>query len=120
MSTRATYVFKEADEQFVVYVHCDGYPSGAAKYIARAVPLAWSLPRFEANEFACAFICGAGLNPGYVRLAKEPDDYGPAYMYEITERDGALNVACYGGPKAPLFQGSLKDFTAWASTYKES
>lgn len=71
MSTRAVYTFigcAEFDrgERHHVYKHCDGYPSGAADAIAAAIPLAWPLPRFEADEFAAAFVAGnkeRGLSP---------------------------------------------------------
>lgn len=58
MSTRAVYTFKEGREVYHVYKHHDGYPSGAAAAITNALPFAWPLPRWEADEFATAFIAG--------------------------------------------------------------
>jgi hypothetical protein len=64
MSTRACYRFipEHGPNDFpgvvTVYKHQDGYPSGAAKAIEAALPYAWPLPRFEADEFAAAFVRG--------------------------------------------------------------
>src|SRR4051794_36529103 len=61
MSTRALYTFicpGRKQDTFHVYKHHDGYPKGAAEAIANALPLAWQLPRFEADEFAAAFVAG--------------------------------------------------------------
>lgn len=67
MGTRAVYFFY--DEQcrtggdfYGVYKHYDGYPSGAASHIEAAKEYAWQLPRFEADEFAAAFVA-ANKNP---------------------------------------------------------
>lgn len=57
MSTRACYTFKDSSGSYHVYKHCDGYPKGAANSIMAALPFAWSLPRYEADEFAAAFVC---------------------------------------------------------------
>lgn len=56
MSTRAMYTFKDKDTTVHVYKHYDGYPSGAAQWIAAALDYAWQLPRFEADDFAAAFV----------------------------------------------------------------
>jgi hypothetical protein len=58
MSTRACYRFidPETAEVVTVYKHADGYPEGAVCWITRALDFAWAPPRFEADEFAAAFI----------------------------------------------------------------
>ena len=58
MSTRALYTFRSGDgsEEHHVYVHSDGYPTGAADKIVSALEYAWPLPRYEADEFAAAFV----------------------------------------------------------------
>jgi hypothetical protein len=58
MSTRAMYTFRNADgsEEFHVYKHHDGYPTGAAEALVSALEHAWPLPRYEADEFAAAFV----------------------------------------------------------------
>ena len=60
MSTRAIFSFydKHSPKGIHVYKHSDGYPSGAFDAIGNAFPFAWPLPRFEADEFAAAFVCG--------------------------------------------------------------
>jgi hypothetical protein len=56
MSTRACYTFIDETEEVHVYKHSDGYPTGAAEFIIAALEFAWPLPRFEADEFAAAFV----------------------------------------------------------------
>jgi hypothetical protein len=62
MSTRACYRFipENGPNDFpgvvTVYKHHDGYPEGAAKAIEATLPHAFPLPRFEADEFAAAFV----------------------------------------------------------------
>jgi hypothetical protein len=58
MSTRAMYTFRNADgsEEYHVYKHSDGYPTGAAEALVAALEHAWPLPRYEADEFAAAFV----------------------------------------------------------------
>ena len=72
MSTRAVYFFEDRQDDDVyygVYKHYDGYPQGAAAHIEDAKAYAWPLPRWEADEFAAAFVA-ANKNPkgGEVRL----------------------------------------------------
>src|SRR4051812_43807301 len=70
MSTRAMYTFIEPEHTdskrgYHVYKHHDGYPSGAAQWIENALPHAWKGGRFEADEFAAAFV--AGNKSPYIR-----------------------------------------------------
>ncbi len=59
MSTRALYsVFEDSQQPINIYIHSDGYPSGAAEHIREALIFAWALPRFEADEFAAALCTG--------------------------------------------------------------
>lgn len=102
MSTRAVYTFKDQDQTIHVYKHHDGYPTGAAQWIAAALPHAWPLPRFEANEFSAAFVAGnKGGNGGGVRLIQSGDvrEVAPGdieYRYEISQgKDGALRVKAW-------------------------
>ncbi len=70
MSTRAMYTFRNAEgEEHHVYKHHDGYPSGAAEALARALPFAWQLPRYEPDEFAAAFVAGNKANYIHEELA---------------------------------------------------
>ena len=56
MSTRASYTFTDEHTTHHVYKHCDGYLEGACEAITKALDCAWPLPRFEADEFAAAFV----------------------------------------------------------------
>jgi hypothetical protein len=62
MSTRACYRFfplngpNDWPGVVTVYKHHDGYPAGAAQAIEAALDHAWSLPRFEPDEFAAGFV----------------------------------------------------------------
>ena len=76
MSTRAMYEFKDAGGKRIVYVHHDGYPTGAADKFERTLKsnLAWALPRFEADEFAAAFVAANKTGVGSVRLLAGPQE----------------------------------------------
>ena len=69
MGTRAIYIFEDDHEEVYVYKHYNNYPSGAADFIEKAKELAWELPRFEADEFAAAFVAAnKNRKGGEVRL----------------------------------------------------
>ena len=52
-------------EVVTVYEHSDGYPDGAVCWITKTLEHAWPLPRFEADEFAAAFV--AANKPSVLR-----------------------------------------------------
>jgi len=108
MSTRATYEFKDNHCSHFVYVHHDGYPSGAAEKIKNAIPLAWKLPRFEADEFAASFVAANKDEEGGVRLTSGHDVHGDTeYMYVITANGDDLLVEILGGG----FKGPLRELS---------
>lgn len=94
MSTRALYHFKDENETFTVYKHHDGYPSGAYEFIKKALPFAWALPRFEADEFGCSFIAAnKEKNGGSIRLVPHGvTDMGQDYDYFITCENDELMI----------------------------
>src|SRR4051794_34741819 len=111
MST--VYTFQDETGEYHVFKHSDGYPEGAAIAINKALPYAWPLPRFEANEFAAAFVCGNkvatarnafGLQGGDVRLLPSGsiNDVAPGdieYRYEIFFSGRKLRVSAFSiGP----------------------
>lgn len=131
MSTRAIYtVIGEKSEKPVnIYIHSDGYPTGAADHIRNAFEYAWPLPRFEADEFAAALVAGNKKSGGGVRifptspttpaaLAKFARDI--EYRYEIYFNMPDLHVWCFATNywDAPteklLFRGTLEAFDKWA------
>jgi len=122
MSTRAVYTFKDTDgEKFAVYKHHDGYPSGAAEFIDKAREFAWRGTRFEAAEFAAAFVA-ANKEPGGggVYLSKGYQAHCDLdYDYEITSPRGVLTVTAYKREwieetqiikRVKFFKGSLSSF----------
>lgn len=120
MGTRAVYTFIDEHDRHSVYQHWDGYPRWACRFIANALPLAWPLPRFEADEFAAAFVAANKQQPGNIRLTSGPDPHGDlAYMYEICCRDGQLHVrinqAGIAGYRL-LFEGTLEAAQEFAAT----
>lgn len=78
MGTRAIYTFLDinGEDKCTVYKHYDGYPRGAADFIENAKSYAWKFPRYEADEFAAAFVA-ANKSPegGGVRLVSDPTSY---------------------------------------------
>ena len=121
MSTRAVYTFVDGFDRFHVFKHCDGNPQGAAEAIGKAIPLAWEFPRFEPDQFACAFIAGNQLGPGNLRISLGPDHHGDIqYRYEIGYRScdlwvKAFKVSRCGGPDEELYYAPFTDFVAWAN-----
>jgi hypothetical protein len=127
MGTRAVYTFIDADDRHSVYKHWDGYPRWGCQFIARALPLAWPLPRFEADEFAAAFVAANKQEAGDIRLTSGPDAHGDLeYAYQIRCRDGRLHIRIdrvgYTGRdlRQPvyrlLFDGTLEDAQHFAIT----
>lgn len=138
MSTRAFYTFigSPNEPRLNVYVHADGYPSGAAADLNKALPYAWPLPRFENDEFAAAFVAATKVGPrgkptpGHVRLFPSGDDWSEhapgdiQFRYEISHNGTDLIVGAFtvnfdpNGKDAGkrLFKGSLAKFTKWAKS----
>lgn len=132
MSTRACYGFTESETMggntYWIYVHYDGYPEGAAAKFANSLCHAWILPRFEADEFAAAFVAGNKGVPrkdnentllgGHVRLTASPYSHCDIeYVYEVFQgnKNSQLVIKAYKAdkfPDAPFFYGRLKDFIA--------
>ncbi len=100
MGTRCVVTF--VDEfcgewrEFSVYKHYDGYPSSIIPLLrAGMLNYAWPLPRYEADEFACAFIKQAKEGEGDVRLTTGPDAHGDLdFTYRVFMHKGALHVSC--------------------------
>lgn len=126
MGTRALYTFKDGSDSVNVYKHWDGYPTGAIQHIKAAIPFAWALPRFEANEFAAAFCAGnkpatGPYSGGDVRIMPSgtPDKVASKfcadieYRYEITANDDELVIRAFefnGSKGAQIFAGTLHAF----------
>jgi hypothetical protein len=65
----------------------------ACQFIANALKLAWPLPRFEADEYAAAFVAANKQQAGDLRLTPGPEAHGDLeYAYEIRCQGGGLHV----------------------------
>lgn len=111
MSTRATYEFKDDHDSFTIYKHCDGYPAGGLQWIARAIPNAWELPRFEPDEFAAAFVAANKGSGGDVRITAGREYHGDTENhYVVTVKDGKLFVdICCPDDGRVVESGTLDD-----------
>lgn len=119
MSTRAVYTFIDPSSTHHVYKHHDGYPTGAAEFIGKALKNAWALPRFEADEFAAAFVAANKSDAGGVRLTHNYTDHADLeYRYEIRLWAGQLEVTAFsvrhGNKDKKIFSGPLAGFRVWA------
>jgi hypothetical protein len=99
MATRALYIFDDGVTAVTVYKHWDGYPEikGAYGFIFKALPYAWDLPRYEADDFAAAFVAANKLKGGGdVRVCNEAttngDVLGIEFTYTIKQYGNALVV----------------------------
>jgi hypothetical protein len=120
MATRAVYTFKSHGEAFHVYKHWDNAPTGAAAFIRAALQRAWDLPRFEADEFAAAFIAENKHQAGDIRLIKSPSRIADADFFYEVEHDGKdLIVTCKDWDKRRRFKGTLARFDAWVASWAE-
>lgn len=138
MSTRACYTFKDETGEFHVYKHHDGYPTGAASFLVGTAAKAWPLPRFEADEFAAAFVAVNKKSGGDVRLMQSgdirkiaPGDIEWHYTVEPMPSAGKTSLnRIFDGPRELLvtvrspgdwrkvWSGPLSQMTAWAQTAK--
>lgn len=104
MGTRAIYFFEDRDGSvYGAYKHYDNYPSGAADFIENAKSYAWKFPRFEADDFAAAFVAAnKAEGGGEVRLLQLFDNTSIDmvmeenkwcdYYYVVTFEDQELMV----------------------------
>lgn len=114
MSTRAVFTFKDSENIFSVYKHSDGYLTGALDALLKAKKLAWELPRFEASEFATAFIAMNKKRSGEVYLTTGPEDHGDLnYRYVVEYKDDDVFITAYAvwnDGDEELFKGTLHRF----------
>jgi hypothetical protein len=70
MGTRAIYTFEDNYSEVNIFIHYDGYPAGAAEYLAQWLgsEKSWPLPRFEADEAAAGFVAATKTRAGNVRI----------------------------------------------------
>jgi hypothetical protein len=106
MSTRAVVTFKDQHHQFSIYQHHDGYPEGVLPNIQAAYEFAWEGSRYEAMDFAAAYVrANKPKGGGSVYLTTGPDRHGDLeYTYAF---DGKEVTVCHVYEKEPLFKGPL-------------
>ena len=87
MGTRAVFTFTDLmTGTYHVYTPHDGYPAGAQRRLNRTIEggLTWELPRFEADEFAAAFIATNKVTPSSLRLTLDPRNHADIeFWYEV-------------------------------------
>ena len=121
MSTRSVFTFKDDFNEFHVYKHCDGYPSGALEAIEKTLQKAWELPRFEAADFGAAFIAANKSKGGNVHLTHSYENHGDlSYRYEITSNNGEIFIHVYEAAYflkekkyKEIFSGNIKEMKTW-------
>ena len=97
MGTRTVLTFKDKHDSFNVYQHYDGYPDNILPSIKEAKEFAWDLPRFEASDFAAAYIA-SNKNKGGGNIYLTTSHKGHMdldYRYEIEGNDEKLFVKIY-------------------------
>lgn len=100
MSTRANIVVRDGMNDIQLYKHSDGYPSGAVPAIQKALQFSWKLPRFEATDFAAAFVRankdGGGqiyIDGTYEEGVTEHGDIEYLYFVELDNESGTIKVS---------------------------
>jgi hypothetical protein len=78
MGTRCVITFKDEYSSHSVYRHYDGDPETifASLQEVALTGKAWTGPRFEADEFAAAYVATHKTGPGNIRLTKGPRAHG--------------------------------------------
>jgi len=119
MGTRAVFTFQDERESYSVYKHWDGYEEGACVFIVNAIPYSWGMHRYEACDFAAAFVAANKKAGGDVYFSKGHQDHGDLeYFYELMKAPNgqfiirATNYGYDNYDKFPdvFFYGRLKDF----------
>ena len=130
MGTRAIYQFQDNDgDECYVYKHYDNYPQGAVHFIEEAKSMAWPFPRYEADEFAAAFVAAnKNKNGGEVRLISHHfknegeilDAHSWCDYYYIIHFDKSLKTL-WVEIQESFYQkdGSIKWETIWEGTHAD-
>ena len=89
MGTRAVITFKDKNfgrtEKYSVYQHYDGSPDSVAESLVKAQTKAWGWPRFEASDFAAAYIAANKEGAGNLYLTSGPQrHFDLEFAYEVT------------------------------------
>jgi GNAT superfamily N-acetyltransferase len=86
-------------EQYHVYKHHDGYPingtSGAVFWLKAALNYAWPLPRYEADDFAAAFVAANKLSGEDLRKEQIADYRERIKRYKKEGTDTSFEEGMY-------------------------
>lgn len=90
MGTRAVITFHDelTKQKYSIYQHWDGDPATVHANI-RLTQKCWPWPRYEADEFAAAYVATHKTGSGNIRLATSARAHGDlSYSYEVSpQRD---------------------------------
>lgn len=93
MGTKAIIRFEDEDTRAWVYQQYDGYPSGVQSCITKALAYAWTLPRFEADEFAAAYLAANKKEGGgNFRICTKPSVTWAEFVYVVEQTPEGLFV----------------------------
>jgi hypothetical protein len=113
MSTTAILTFKDEEETYSIYQQYDGDPKEVAKSLNAALEFAWELPRFEASEFAAAYVRANKVREGGIYLSL-PEDYEDiAYKYVVTLEAEQIRVHVTKGENIFSSGYALKDLSSF-------
>lgn len=130
MGTRSIWTFKDTFQTppVHVYVHYDGYPTGAAGYLEKTLESGrvWPLPRYEADEFAAGFVAAIKSGGGNVRIAnRRAAQADVAYGYTVFNKGEVLRITVsetdfWGArPKEKkLWEGPVHELRTWAEEHE--
>lgn len=106
MGTRAVITFEDDVGKYSVYQHWDGNPATVLENLQKTEHR-WTLPRFEADEFAAAYIATHKTSSGNIRMTKGPRAHGDlAYVYTVTHSPGSMALTVtYKG----TYRGAVKE-----------
>lgn len=109
MATRATITVSDSYDTFHIYHHLDSNPAYMVSKIREAQEIAWSLPRFEADDFGAAIICATKTSAGGVYLADSAESHWDVdYHYHITQaEDKAIRLRIFSQANEVLYDGTL-------------
>ena len=115
MGTRSNIIVADDHSRIQLYRHWDGYPDGEGGVLADlalALPYAWPLPRFEADDFAAALIrAWKGEGGGNIYIDGSPkgwerihDDVEWVYVIQRRERQQPARLPeCPGEPEVAVY-----------------
>lgn len=115
MGTRCVITFIDdfyGDKRFFsVYKHWEGNVVNIIALLHNAKQYAWPLPRYEADEFACAFIVAAKEGPGDVRMTDCADSHGDlSFSYYVSMKDKKLFLTAYDSRGEIVYNDFVDNF----------